>query len=348
MSKLNNIFTVDSHVMGEPLRIVTGGISYLKGKSVKEKKEYFRDKFDHIRKALILEPRGHDNMFGAILCEPTNPLADIGIFFIHSGGYLDMCGHGIIGAVTTIIELGIITKPYEKKVEVILETPAGLIIAYAEIEEDKVVNVIFDNVPSFVLYKDYSLNLPQIGTIIMDIAYGGNFFGIISAKELSLNINKNNFTKLLSYSMELKGIINNKINVFHPINKTNSTIDLIEVYEEVESSSKHYHSFVAFGNGQVDRSPCGSGTSALLAVQYAKNKICLNEDICNESIIGTKFSGKLIKETKVGNFDAVIPRIKSRAFITGIHHFIIDSNDFLRNGLSLNEYALVNQISYAK
>ena len=336
MISSNHIFTIDCHVMGEPLRVVTSGIPYLKGNSVADKKEYFAQHFDHLRSSLMLEPRGHDNMFGAILCEPTNKSADIGIFFMHAGGYLNMCGHGIIGAVTTVIQLGILNKKIESTTEVILETPAGLIYAYANIENNIVKNVAFRNVPSFVLYKNLKVLIPELREISIDIAYGGNFFCLVSAKELSVEVKKENLQKLILLGMKLLEIINDNEYISHPYNKHINKVELVEIYDSDSKGSPFHKNCVVFGNNQVDRSPCGSGTSAMLALKYSNNQIDIGEPFFNESIIGTVFTGKVVKEIKVGEFDGIIPEIQGKAYITGNHHFIIDYNDPLNKGITLN------------
>jgi proline racemase len=336
MNLTTHIFTVDSHVMGEPLRIVTGGLPFLKGNSITEKKTYFAEHFDHIRSALILEPRGHDNMFGAILCEPVSKNADLGIFFMHSDGYLNMCGHGIIGAVTSIIELGLLDKKIESVTEVILETPAGLINAYANVEDGLVKNVAFRNVPSFVLYKNYKVFIPELNELSVDIAYGGNFFCLVSAKELSIEVKKENIQKLIFIGMKILEIINDSTHIYHPNNKDLNRVELVEIYDFHINEKLIHKNCVVFGNNQVDRSPCGSGTSAMLALKYFNNQIKINEQFINESIIGTKFTGKVVEEVKVGNFNAIIPEIKGQSYITGNHHFIINNNDPLCRGITLN------------
>jgi len=336
MNLTNHIFTVDSHVMGEPLRIVTGGIPFLKGNSITEKKTFFAENLDHFRSALILEPRGHDNMFGAILCEPVNKLADIGIFFMHSDGYLNMCGHGIIGAVTSIIELGLLNKKIDRVTEVILETPAGLIYAYANVEDGLVKYVTFRNVPSFVLYSNFKVPFPGLKDVSVDIAYGGNFFCLVSARELSIEIKRENIQKLIFFGMKLLEIINDTAYIYHPDNRYLSKVELVEIYDSYSSEKLIHKNCVVFGNNQVDRSPCGSGTSAMLALKYFNNQIKINESFINESIIGTKFTGKVVEEVKVGNFDAIIPEIQGKSFITGNHHFIINNNDPLCRGITLN------------
>jgi len=306
MNLTNHIFTVDSHVMGEPLRIVTGGIPFLKGNSITEKKTFFAENFDHFRSALILEPRGHDNMFGAIFCEPVNKLADIGIFFMHSDGYLNMCGHGIIGAVTSIIELGLLNKKIDRVTEVILETPAGLIYAYANVEDGLVKNVAFRNIPSFVLYRNFKVPFPGLKDVSVDIAYGGNFFCLVSARELSIEVKRENIQKLILFGMKLLEIINDTAYIYHPDNRYLNKVELVEIYDSYISEKLIHKNCVVFGNNQVDRSPCGSGTSAMLALKHFNNQIKINEPFINESIIGTKFIGKVVEEVKVGNFEVKV------------------------------------------
>jgi len=336
MNLTKHIITVDYHVMGEPLRIVIGGLPFLKGKSIAAKKNFFAENFDHIRSALILEPRGHDNMFGAVFCEPVHNFADVGLFFMHSDGYLNMCGHGIIGVVTSIIELGLLNKKIEKVTEVVLETPAGLIYAYANVEDGIVNNVHFRNVPSFVLYKNYKVPFPGFKEISVDIAYGGNFFCLVSAKEFSVEIKRENVHDLILLGMKLLKIINDIADIYHPDNSGLNKVELVEIYDSY-SIGKHTHkNCVVFGNNQVDRSPCGSGTSAMLALKYFNNEIKINEPFTNESIIGTKFTGKVVEEVKVGNLDAIIPEIQGKAYITGKHYFIINKDDPLSKGITLN------------
>lgn len=336
MNLTNHVLTIDSHVMGEPLRTVVGGIPFLKGDSINEKKEYFARNLDHIRSALILEPRGHDNMFGAVLCEPTNTLADAGIFFMHSDGYLNMCGHGTIGAVTTIIEMGILPGKIEKLTALVLETPAGLIYANARIEEGLVKEVTFRNIPSFVLYNNLKVPFPGIGDICIDIAYGGNFFGLVSASELTVEIEKKNISQLVSYGMELRKVINENVNIYHPYNRSLNRVELVEIYESCKNKGLSHKNCVVFGHNQVDRSPCGSGTSAMLALKYHNKEIGLNEAFINESIIGTRFTGRVVEEVRVGDFDGIVAEVQGRAYITGHNHFIIDANDPLHKGITLN------------
>ncbi|MFH0813992.1 MAG: proline racemase family protein [Pseudomonadota bacterium] len=333
MKTIKHIFAVDSHTMGEPTRIIIGGIGPIPGATIVGKRQFLIDNFDHIRTALMHEPRGHCNMFGAIILEPTNPKADLGIVFMDCGGYLNMCGHGSIGVVTVALEMGILEQeaPITK---VTLDTPGGLVYARAEIENGTVKSVTIQNVPSFIFRETLPIEVPRIGTIPIDIAFGGNFCALVAASDLGLELEPANMFKLIEMgSLILQSV--NKIVVSHPTKSHIQTIDLVKIYGPTKSAKADEKNIVVFGHGQFDRSPCGTGTCARMAALFSKGKLKLGQEFINESIIGTTFSGRLIDETIVGNIKAVIPEITARAFITGIQQFVIDPADPLRYGFSI-------------
>ena len=328
------IVAVDSHTMGEPTRIVIGGIPAIKGETMAEKKNYLEENMDDIRTALMLEPRGHDDMFGSIMTQPTHKDADLGIIFMDGGGYLNMCGHGTIGAVTVAIEMGMVPV-IEPITEVVLETPAGLVRARAKVSNNIVEEVSFENVPSFLYKKDVKLHLPNIGEVSVDIAFGGSFFAIINAAELKLKVNKENTSSLINLGLAIREKLNNEIKVVHPEKDHIRTIDLVEIYDKPSHPSADFKNAVIFGNGQIDRSPCGTGTCAKMATLYSKGFLQLNTPFVYESIIGTLFKGRLLREVKVGEYDAVVPEITGKAFITGVQQFMIDPRDPLKHGFSI-------------
>ena len=330
MKSCKRIYAVDSHTMGEPTRVVIDGLGSLPGNSMKEKRDYIARNMDYIRTALMHEPRGHQNMFGAILCKPADEKANLGLVFMDGSGYLDMCVHGSIGAVTVAIELGIIDV---KEVACIsLETPAGLIYARAEVRNGKVGFVTIENVPSFLFRETVPLDIPGLGRIRADIAYGGNFFAVVEAKEIGIEISLDNINRLVNTGMDILHQARKEIEVAIPGSGKKFSVDLVELYGEPEAEDAHAKNVVIFGNGQFDRSPCGTGTCAKMALLHATGKLQLACDYVNESIIGTTFRGRLIKETKLGNLTAVVPEIISRAFITGIHQFVINPDDPLKYG----------------
>jgi proline racemase len=324
---------IDSHTAGEPTRIITGGITNVPGDTMPEKKAYLEEHMDHIRTAVMLEPRGHNDMFGSILVAPTNKEADFGIIFMDGGGYLNMCGHGTIGAVTAIIETGMVPMK-EPVTEVTLEAPAGLIRAKAEVKNGKVQNVSFINVPAFLYKKDQKVVLDG-QEIVFDISFGGSFFAIVNAKQLGLEIKPENTSKLTEKALKLRDIINKEIKIQHPTLAHIKTVDLVEIFDEPTNPEATYKNVVIFGQGQVDRSPCGTGTSAKMATLHAKGELKVGDKFVYESILGTLFYGDIVETTKVTDYDAVVPRVKGSAYITGFNHFVIDDTDPVKYGFVL-------------
>ncbi|MDO5062549.1 MAG: proline racemase [Peptostreptococcaceae bacterium] len=327
------LHAIDSHTAGEPTRIIVGGIPNIKGATMPEKKEYLEKHLDHLRTAVMLEPRGHNDMFGSILLAPVAEEADLGIIFMDGGGYLNMCGHGTIGAVTAAIETGMVPM-VEPVTKVVLEAPAGIVRAEAQVENGKVKSVAFVNVPAFLYKKDQKVMLDG-KEITFDISFGGSFFAIVNAKQFGLEIKPENTTKLTDVALKLRDIINAEIEIQHPELAHIKTVDLVEIYDEPTHPEATYKNVVIFGQGQVDRSPCGTGTSAKLATLHAKGEIKEGDKFVYESILGTLFYGEIVGTTKVGEYDAVIPKVAGSAYITGFNHFVIDETDPVKYGFVL-------------
>ena len=331
-----SIQAIDSHTMGEPTRIITSGIPKIPGKTIAEKKEYLEKNLDYIRTAVMNEPRGHNDMFGSILMEPVSDEADFGIVFMDGGGYLNMCGHGSIGAASAIVETGMVDV-VEPVTKVVLESPAGLIKADIHVEDEKVKEATITNVPSFLYKRDLAINVPEIGEIGIDIAFGGSFFAIIDSQQSNLNFDicPENATMIKDLGIKIRDEINKSLIVSHPTLSHIKTVDLVEFYGPAKNQEATLQNVVVFGSGQVDRSPCGTGTSAKLATLVAKGKLKLNEEFVYESITGTMFKGKAIEAIKVGEYDGIIPQITGRAYVTGFNHFIINDEDPLKYGFKL-------------
>lgn len=327
------IHAIDSHTAGEATRIVIGGIPNVPGKTMPEKKEYLEKHMDHIRTAIMLEPRGHNDMFGSFIVAPTLDEADFGVIFMDGGGYLNMCGHGTIGAVTAAVETGMVDM-VEPVTKVVIEAPAGIVRAEAAVENGKVQSVSFQNVPAFLYKRDQVVELDG-KKIKFDISFGGSFFAIVHADELGLKIEPNNATALTDVAMRLRDKINAEIEIQHPELAHIKTVDLIEIYDAPTHPDATYKNVVIFGQGQVDRSPCGTGTSAKMAALHAKGELKEGEEFVYESILGTLFYGHVAGTAKVGEFDAVIPVVKGSAYITGFNHFVIDETDPLKHGFVL-------------
>lgn len=330
-----SIQTIDSHTMGEPTRIIVGGVPVIRGKNMPEKKEYLEKNLDYIRTAIMHEPRGHNDMFGSIITQPTMDEADLGIVFMDGGGYLNMCGHGSIGAATVAVETGMVPM-VEPVTELTLEAPAGLIKAKAFVENEKVKEVSIVNVPAFLYKRDVKIQLPEVGEITLDISFGGSFFAIVNAKQLGLKIIPENSSKLIEVGLLIRDIVNKEVEIQHPTLNHIKTVDLVEIYDEATSPEANYKNAVIFGEGQLDRSPCGTGTSAKMATLFAKGELKVEELFIYESIIGTMFKGRVLGTTKVSDFDAVIPEITGSAYITGFNNFVLDDDDPVVHGFSLN------------
>lgn len=335
MELIKSINVVDSHTVGEPTRVVVGGIPTIPGKNMSEKKEYLEKNSDHIRRMLMHEPRGHNDMFGAIITPPTRKgEADLGVIFMDGGGYLNMCCHGSMGVATVLIDTGMI-EAKEPYTDIVLDAPAGLIKARVNVENKKAKSVSITNVPSFLFKEDLEVEIPSLGKIKVDISFGGSFFALVDAKDLGIDLEVKNIDRLVKLSLEIRKAINNSIEIYHPEKPYIKTVDLIEIYDRPSHSKADLKNVVIFGRGQFDRSPCGTGTSAKLAALYSKGKIGLNEPFVYESISGTTFTGKVLKETKVGEFNGVVPEVTGKAFITGFNQLIIDSDDPFKYGFVL-------------
>jgi proline racemase len=328
------ITTIDAHTEGEPLRIITDGFPDLQGKTILARRRYCQKNLDHLRTALVWEPRGHADMYGCILTPPVTPEADIGVVFIHNEGYSTMCGHGIIAVATVVLETGML--PMNSPITTIkIDTPAGLVTAHAKLDRRRVRSVAFQNVPSFVLALDERINVPALGKISYDLAFGGAFYAYVQAKEVGLTCTPGRFRDLIEKGIAIKRAVMASRAIVHPFEK-----DLNFLYGTIficSSLSKGADSrnVCIFAEGEVDRSPTGTGVSGRLAILHARHKIALNQQIVIESIIGTRFKGRIVDTTTFGPYQAVIPEVKGTAYITGRHEFLIDPEDPLRNGFIL-------------
>ena len=320
---------IDSHTAGEFTRIVVGGVPDLPGRTMIEKKEYFMAHYDTIRTALMFEPRGHRDMFGAILTEPCNPQADFGIFFIETAGVLNMCGHGSIGAATALVEAKLVPVQ-EPFTEIAFDAPAGLIKTKVRVEQGHAVEVSIVNVPSFLYKKGLTTNIAG-KEITYDLAFGGSFFTMVDASQFGLDINEGTVTTFIDWGMKILRQVNAEQHIKHPLLDITGT-DVCEFYSSHCKDGADVRNVVAFGKYQADRSPCGTGTSAKMASLFALGKMEVGQSIINESFIGTRFKGTILGETTVGPFTAIIPQITGSAYITGVATYLIDADDPLKDG----------------
>ena len=329
------ISTIDSHTMGESTRIITNGFPRLTGKTMMEKKQDLEQHYDIFRRALMLEPRGHRDMFGAVLTEPANPDADFGVIFLDNNGCLNMCGHGSIGVATAAVETSLvkITEPYT---DVVLDSPSGLIRTKVKVNKGRAEEVSFFNVPSFVYKKDAAVEISGYGTIPFDIAFGGNFFAIVDGTMQNVPHDKDNLEELTHLGESILKKINETMKVCHPYLDI-TTVDLVEFSFVPDNPGAERKNIVIFGDGQIDRSPCGTGTSAKVADLYMRGELSLGQPFVHESVIGSLFRCEAVEETTVGPFAAIIPCITGRAWITGFNTWVIDERDPFRDGFIVGQ-----------
>ncbi|RLG80762.1 MAG: proline racemase [Thermoprotei archaeon] len=326
----NAFYVVDTHTEGEPTRILLSSPP-VKGNDIIEKREYFKKHYDWLRTALLWEPRGHEDQFGAVLV--SSDMADFGVIYMDTAGYLDMCGHATMGVATALIELGIV-KAKEPYTIVKLETPAGLVEAKAKIGGGVVKEVTVVDVPSFHV-GEFDINYPGIGEITVDVAFGGNFYVIADAQQMGLRVRKEYIQKLIPAALKLLQVANEQIKVRHPRRGVQNRINLAMLTDEPEREDSDGKNVVIWGEGNVDRSPCGTGSAARVATLYSKGFLKEGDTFVHESIIGTQFKIRIVGTTKIGDYTAIVPEITGRAYITKISQDIIMKNDPLWKGFLL-------------
>jgi proline racemase len=325
------VTTIDAHAAGEPLRVITGGIPPILGDTILAKRRYARENLDHLRRALMFEPRGHADMYGCILTEAVTPDGDFGVLFIHNEGYSTMCGHGVIALVTVLLE----TAMLKARDVIRLDTPAGRVTARASLDGHRVLNVAFENVPSFAYRLDQSVDVPGIGKVRYDIGFGGAFYAYCKAEDLGVRIVPEEFRQLIEAGMAVKRAVMESLEIKHPFEEDlgflyGTIIDGPPAGEDANSRN-----VCIFAEGEVDRSPTGTGVSGRVALEFAKGNLRIAEPFVIESLIGTRFKGRVVSETTFGQHAAVVPEVEGSAWITGRHEFLIAPDDPLRDGFIL-------------
>ena len=318
---------IDAHTCGNPVRVIKEGGPNLVGKTMSEKRQHFLKEYDWIRKGLMFEPRGHDMMSGSILFPPHHPENDFAILFIETSGCLPMCGHGTIGTITIAIEEGLVTPKIPGKIR--MEAPAGLVEIEYQQTNNKVDWVKLINVKSYLAAENLQIDCPELGKITFDVAYGGNYYAIVDPQMNFSGVQDFTASKIIKYSQVLRQRINEKYpNVFiHPENETIKDVThMLWTGTPIDSTSSGRNA-VFYGDKAIDRSPCGTGTSARMAQLYAKGKLHIGEEFVHESFIGSKFVGKVESETQIDGKKAIIPSIKGWAKIYGQNTITIDTED---------------------
>lgn len=331
-----NIETIDTHTEGEPTRIIKNLIGKIPGNNTVEKMNYFKNHFDNIRTLLLAEPRGHKDMFGCLLTQPSQEGSDYGLIFMDNLGYQSMCGHGTIGVATALAELGMV-KTQEPMTRIVLEPPAGLVEAKVTMRNGRAESVSFVNVPAFAEYLDADLNVPGLGQLKVDVAFGGNYFVFFSAEEINLEVIPKNIERIIDTAMQIMEAANQQLPVQHPELKHNNNINIATILAKPKNSKADYLNVHVFATRQFDRSPGGTATCARLAVLHAKGQLRINEEIWIESLTGGLFKGQILKEAMVGDKKAIIPEVMGSAYITGFHQFVINPDDSLKEGFLIQK-----------
>ena len=333
----HTFFCIDGHTCGNPVRMVAGGAPPLKGGTMLEKRAHFLAEYDWIRTGLMFEPRGHDIMSGTILYPPTRADADIAFLFIETTGCLPMCGHGTIGTVTMALERGLVTPREEGVLRI--DTPAGLVTARYARNGDYVESVRITNIASYLHATGLTAEIDELGEVTVDVAYGGNFYAIVDPQTAFADIDEVRPSDLIRWSPKLRAALNAKYEFIHPENPQINRLSHILWTGLPTVDGAHARNAVFYGDKAIDRSPCGTGTSARMAQWAAQGKLAVGDDFVHESIIGTLFHGRVEDTARVGPFEAIIPSIEGWARLTGYNTIFIDDRDPLAHGFSLADKA---------
>jgi len=320
------ITAVDSHTEGEPARVVIGGVPPIPGRTMVEKWLWAQKNLDDLRTMLMFEPRGSNIQSGSIVTAPANPEADVGVLFIEVSGFLPMCGHMTIATCTVLVETGMV-EVNEPVTKIVLDTPAGLVRAEVRVEDGLARDVTFRNIPAFLYKRDAVVKEPTLGKVKLDIAWGGNFYAILPAESVGLELIPERAKEIVDIGGKIREAVFEQVEVAHPENPAINRCTHVRFVAPPVHPKATMKNAVLYGVEGIDRSPCGTGTSAEMATRYAKGELKLNEDFVSESIIGSLFYGKLIEETKAGSLPAVVPTIRGSAYITGLQQFVLDPRD---------------------
>ncbi|MCD6263316.1 proline racemase family protein [Candidatus Bathyarchaeota archaeon] len=332
--KFSRIITaIDTHSSGEATRIIIGGIPKLPGKTMAEKQAYFQKHFDHLRTALLQEPRGFAGLLGAVITEPTVPEADVGVIYLWTGGYFSACGDSTYSVSAMLVNTGMV-EVEEPVTEIVLDTVAGLVRTRVRVVDGEAEEIAMQGTPSFYL-KTVKVDVPGVGEVEADIAYGGLWYAFIDAKSLDLVPTKENKDEWIKLGWKIRCYLAEKVPVRHPVYPELNVLDLVTFYTEPtkpEADAKHAN---VFGPQQTCRSPAGTATNARMAALYGKGELEVGEKFVAESIIGTLHKGRILKEVEVGEHKGILPEVSATAYITGIQQFVIDPRDPLKDGFLL-------------
>ena len=326
--------TIESHTGGEPFRVVVEGVPEIPGNTVLEKRRYAQEHLDALRRQLMWEPRGHADMYGCFLGEPTLPDSDLSVLFIHNEGFSTMCGHGIIALTKVLLDIGAI-EPAEPTTTIRIDTPAGQVTATADVLDGTVGRVRFRNVPAFVVDLDNELEVPGLGTVTYDLAFGGGFYAYVAASELGLSCRPGDVPSLIAAAGAIKDVVNRTRTIEHPYEPDLGFLYGVIFTGEAEDPGNHSRNVCVFAEGEVDRSPTGTGVSGRLAIAHARGELGVGDAMTVESVVGSTFTGRIAEVTPFGPHEAVIPEIEGQAHLIGSAEHWVDPGDEVGRGFLL-------------
>ena len=333
-----SVSAVDYHTAGEPFRIVSGGVGQIPGTTVLDKRAWAIENLDRVRRLLVYEPRGHADMYGCFVTEPDDARGDLGVLFFHNAGFSTACGHGTIALATWAIESGVVTAA-EPETRMVIDVPSGRLPVVVRVEDGRPVSVRFRNVPSFVHSRGLSVPTRSAGEIVVDVAFGGAFYASVDARALGLAVEPGNLGRFVELGREIKDHLNAAAEISHPLEPRLRDVYGTIFFEDAEGPAGEprlaQRNVTVFADGEVDRSPCGSGTSARLALLHADARLATGEILDHTSIVRTRFEGRVAGETEVAGLPAVVTEVEGNAHLTGHHQFVLERDDPLGPGFLL-------------
>ena len=329
-----SVSATDYHTAGEPFRIVSGGVGPILGETMLDKREWAIENLDRVRRLLVYEPRGHADMYGGFVTEPDDQAADLGVLFFHNAGFSTACGHGTIALATWAVESGIVI-PSGPETKIVIDVPSGRLPVVAKIEGGRTTSVRFRNVPSFVHSRGISVRTRSAGEVPLDVCFGGAYYASVEASALGLAVEPAELPRFVEFGREIKDELNATMEIVHPLEPRLRDVYGTIFFEDVEGPGLAQRNVTVFADGEVDRSPCGSGTSARLALLHAGGELALGATLGHFGVVGTRFKGRVVEETKVGDFSAVVTEVEGSAHLTGHHQFVLGREDPLGPGFLL-------------
>ncbi len=321
----NRFITIDSHTQGEPTRLLISGVGALPGRTMKDKRDHFESRYDHVRMLLTREPRGHRGIMAAVVTEPVSPKGKFGLFYMDARRYPYLCGHATIGAVASLIETGLLNTEDDDTV-ITVDTPSGPLDAYTRIRKGHVESVAIDMVPSFVFDVGRELEIDGFGKVCIDLVCVGGFFAMVSARSIGIDLGPENNHRLIPLGMSVIEAANRTLRVHHPERQEVNTVDVTQFYDE-DPQLGTGKSVVIYGESNMDRSPCGTGTTARMTLLHHQGKLDLDQVYKNTGPLSTVFEGRIVKTLPIGKFSGIVGQIRGNAQITGYHQFVVDAND---------------------